>query len=45
MPSTITSAPNPKKHRLGPQNDPGSLEPEKLPKNCQGGKMFFEPEE
>jgi hypothetical protein len=36
---------SPKKHCLGPQNNPKSLEPEKLPKNCQGGKLFFEPVE
>jgi hypothetical protein len=35
----------PKKHRLGPQNGPESLEPEKLSKNCQDGKLFFEPME
>jgi hypothetical protein len=33
----------PKKRRLGPQNGPGSLEPEKLPKNCQDGKLFLSP--
>jgi hypothetical protein len=32
----------PKKHRLGPQNSLRSLEPEKLPKNGQDGKLFFE---
>jgi hypothetical protein len=35
----------PKKCQLGPQNDPGSLELEKLSKNCQDGKLFFEPME
>jgi hypothetical protein len=35
----------PKKRHLGPQNGPRSLEPEKLSKNCQGGKLFFEPVE
>jgi hypothetical protein len=33
----------PKKYCLGPQNDPKSLGPKKLPKNCQGRKLFFEP--
>ena len=36
---------SPKLRRLGPQNDPRSLEPKKLSKNCQGGKLFFEPVE
>ena len=35
----------PKKRRLGLQNDPRSLEPKKLSKNCQDGKLFFEPVE
>jgi hypothetical protein len=35
----------PKKRHLGPQNDPGSLGPEKTVKKLSKWKLFFEPVE